>query len=218
MTTSQFLEAQYYIGNPAEHYYLVGLLQLELLRMNGAHTDSHILEIGCGCLAAGRPIMQFLNSDRYVGIEPNEWLLEAVSEGLPDTKRLIQEKHPIFLNNTQFDASSTKRKFDFVIAHSILSHAAAWQLPEFLSAVRNSLAPQGVVLASLRFFDDNNKLMGDSNHQEWQYPGVSFFAWETVQQLAEEQGYVAEWREDYREFFTRYLPSNYHDWVRLRLR
>lgn len=210
----RFLEAQYYVGNPAQDYFMVGLLQLELLRMNEATPDSHVLEIGCGALTAGRPIMQFLNPDRYVGIEPNTWLLEAVSEGLPDTKRLFEEKRPIFLDNVDFDASSTGRKFDFVISHSILSHAAGHQFPQFVSALQKSLAPGGVALASIRFYDDNNQLMGDSNHQDWQYPGVSFFAWETVQRVAAEHGLKVEWRKDYKDFFTHYLPSNYHDWVR----
>jgi hypothetical protein len=50
-----------------------------------ASPNRHVLEIGCGCLVAGRPIMEFLSPDRYVGIEPNTWLIEAVKEQLPDT-------------------------------------------------------------------------------------------------------------------------------------
>lgn len=218
--SSQFIEAQNYVGNPGENYFIVGLLQLEMLRMNGCIPDSNVLEIGCGALVAGRPVMQFLNANRYVGIEPNTWLLDAVNEGLPDTKRLIAEKLPIFLDNLDFDASKTGRKFDYVFSHSILSHAATHQLSQFFKAIRKSIAPHGVVLASIRFFDDNNQLMGDSNDQEWQYPGVtasavSFFSWETVQRVAGECGFAVEWRKDYREFFTKFAPSNYHDWIRL---
>src|SRR4051794_20426303 len=105
--SSRFVEAQNYVGNPGEDYFIVGLLQLELLLMNGCRPDSHVLEIGCGALVAGRPILQFLNADRFVGIEPNTWLLEAVREGLPDTKRLLDEKRPLFLDTMDFDASRT---------------------------------------------------------------------------------------------------------------
>lgn len=208
-------EAMEYVGNPGEAYFIVGLLELELLRMNGCRPDSHVLEIGCGALAAGRPIMHFLNPGRYVGIEPNSWLIEAAKQGLPDTPRLIAEKQPIFLTNLEFDASETGRKFDYVISHSILSHAAAHQYPQFLEAVQQTLAPGGIVLASIRIADEHN---AESNFDEWQYPGVSFFAWETVHRIAVDRGFSIERRPDYREFFTRYAPLNFHDWIRLTLR
>ncbi len=112
-----FDRAQIYVGNVDENYVNVGQLQLELLKMNGCQPASNVLEIGSGCLVAGRPIMQYLMPDRYVGIEPNSWLIEAVKEGLPDTVALIEEKCPVFLDVTDFDASSTGRTFDFVISH-----------------------------------------------------------------------------------------------------
>jgi cyclopropane fatty-acyl-phospholipid synthase-like methyltransferase len=215
IVASRFAEAQAYVGNGGQDYFVVGLLQLELLRMNGCVPSSQVLEIGCGALVGGRPIMQFLDPNRYVGIEPNTWLIEAAKEGLPDTERLLREKRPLFLDNTDFDASRTGRRFDYVIAHSILSHAAAHQYPQFLLAVRKALVPDGVVLASIRFTDDQHRELGDSNHQEWQYPGVSTFAWDTARRIARECGYEIEWRKDYRLFFSRYAPINFHDWIRL---
>jgi hypothetical protein len=213
MTT--FEQAQHYVGNPGENYFTVGRLQLELLKRNGLHPDARVLEIGCGCLVAGRPLMEFLQPDRYAGIEPNRWLLDAVLEGLPDTRALFEAKRPVFLHNTDFDASSLGLTFDYVISHSILSHAAHWQCPLFFRGVKRVLHPQGVAIASIRFFDENNRQMGDSNDPEWVYPGVSYFSWTTVQEFAAAEGLRVEWRPDYREFFTKEAPSNYHDWIRL---
>jgi cyclopropane fatty-acyl-phospholipid synthase-like methyltransferase len=212
---SRFEEAQAFVGNIGENYFAVGQLQLELLQLNGCTPSSNVLEIGCGCLAAGRPIMQFLAPDRYVGIEPNTWLVDAVKEGLADTAALIDEKRPVFLAGTDFDASQTGRTFDFVISHSVLSHSAAWQCPLFITAVAKVLAPAGVALASIRFYDDQNKLAGDSNTPEWVYPDVSFYSWETVRGLALARGLLPEWRPDYKDFFVKRVPSNYHDWLRL---
>ena len=183
---------------------------------NGAQPDSHVLEVGCGCLVAGRPILQFLEPDHYVGIEPNSWLIEAVMAGLPGTKRLIAEKRPVFLQRTDFDASSLGRRFDFVISHSVLSHAAHWQCPQFFKGVQKVLSDSGVAIVSLRFFDKDNNLMGDSLSPNWVYPDVSYFAWESIQKFAAEENLAVEWRKDYREFFVRSAPSNYHDWIRIR--
>jgi cyclopropane fatty-acyl-phospholipid synthase-like methyltransferase len=210
-----FEKAQYFVGNVGLDYHKVGLLQVELLKMNGLQPDARVLEIGCGCLVAGRPLLQYLKPNRYVGIEPNQWLIDAVLEGLPETRHLFDQKRPVFLHNADFDASALGLKFDFIISHSILSHAAHWQCPQFLQGVKKVLAPSGVALASLRFYDENKRLMADSHSPEWVYPGVSYFAWETVRKFAADQQLRAEWREDYREVFTRTAPSNYHDWIRI---
>jgi SAM-dependent methyltransferase len=210
-----FERAQVYVGNTGENFFIVGRLQLDLLKMNGCTPASQVLEIGCGCLVAGRPIIEYLNAGGYVGIEPNTWLLDAVQAELPGTVDLVQTKRPLFLENTDFDASGTGRKFDFVISHSILSHAAAWQLPLFLIAVKRVLTPNGIGIASIRFSNENNELMGDSDDKDWVYPGVSYFSWEMVQRVAAGCGLAVEWRKDYRDYFTKEAPSNYHDWIRL---
>jgi len=208
--------AQGYVGNANAEYQMAGILQLELLKRNGLRPDHHVLEIGCGALVAGRPIMQFLEPDRYVGIEPNTWLIEACRDHFPDSEELFLTKRPTFLARTDFDASETQRRFDFVISHSILSHAAHFQLDQFIGAAAKVLAPHGVILASIRFHDENGKRVGDAMLQEWQYPGANYFAVETVAQTAAKYRLTAEERADYRAFFVKYLPTNYHDWVRLR--
>jgi SAM-dependent methyltransferase len=210
-----FERAQRFVGNFGADYVKVGLLQLELLKMNGLQPHSRVLEIGCGCMVAGRPILAFLEPGCYAGIEPNRWLIDAVLKGLPDTHQLFERKRPIFVHRADFDASSVGTAFDFIISHSVLSHAAHWQCPQFLRSVKKVLAPAGVAIASLRFYDEDLRLMGDSHSRAWNYPNVSYFAWETIQQMAAGQQLDVEWRKDYREFFTARAPSNYHDWIRL---
>ena len=213
---TNFERAQHFVGNTGSNFFTVGKLQLELLKKNGCTPQSQVLEIGCGCLVAGRPIMEFLLPNGYVGIEPNTWLIDAAREGLPEARNLIATRKPVFLAREDFDASEVCRQFDFVISHSILSHAAHWQLPLFLGSMKRVLAPSGVAIVSLRFFDDNNRLMGDSNDREWVYPGVSFFSWETVRKVSADCGLEVAWRKDYREFFVKEAPSNYHDWIQLK--
>lgn len=208
--------AQAYVGNANEHYFMAGICQLELLKRNGLKPHHNVLEIGCGALVLGRPLIQHLDPDRHVGIEPNTWLVDAARGHFPDMGDLFSDKKPIFLDRTDFDASETGRKFDFVMSHSVLSHAPHWQLPIFFEKVSKILGPYGVVVASLRMFDPNGKLMGDSLHEEWQYPGASYFAIETIQREARKVGLEAEHIPEYRALFTRYTPSNIHDWIRVK--
>jgi hypothetical protein len=208
--------AQAYVGNAGADYHMAGICQLELLKRNGLKRHHHVLEIGCGALVAGRPLIQFLKPDRYVGIEPNSWLVDAAYQHFPDMAEWFLEKRPLFLSRTDFDASETGRRFDFALSHSILSHAAHWQLPVFLAHVAAVLSSYGTAVVSLRMHDEHGTLMGDSRHESWQYPGASYFALESIQAEAHTVGLEATYMPEYRDFFTRYVPSNFHDWVRFR--
>jgi cyclopropane fatty-acyl-phospholipid synthase-like methyltransferase len=193
---------------------IVGDLQTELLVLNGLEPHHRVLEIGCGALVAGRSLMTLLEPGHYAGIDPNVWLIEAAISGDPAVRELVNSKRPIFLFNEDFDGTAAGR-FDYVLSHSILSHAAEWQLPLFMAAVKAALTEAGVALASIRFTDEAGQLQGDSHDREWVYPGNSFFSPETAAAAATSAGLRCEWVEDYRRMVTDRAPTNFHDWIRL---
>ena len=194
-----------------------GKMQSEIIFNAGATSQSNVLEVGCGCLSAGLFLIERLDADRYVGIEPNQWLVDA-SLGRPNARAIATPKRPIFINNLDFDPSSAGRKFDFVLSHSILSHAAHWQLPLFLRNVGACLAPDGKIFASLIPAEGNpygskgSPDGKDSMDEEWVYPGASYFTRQTIQQCATEAGLTATLRHDITEKQTRHRPLETHDW------
>jgi len=201
-----FEQAKVFVGSPGSWWEDVGKFQLQLLQTHGCTPQSKVLEIGCGCLAAGHHIIDFLNPGNFVGIEPNSWLVDAaINEAnlLP----MVTEKKPIFLSNYDFDASSTGMKFDYIISHSILSHAGFDQLGQFFQAVSKVLEPGGILLASIRLAEQ------DSGHLEWQYPGVSYFSRETVFETASQYGLTCEERPDIRALLTGVARAHIHDWI-----
>ena len=121
---SKFNEAQLYTGNTGDLWSLVGKAQLNLLLKMGCSRDSLVGEIGCGSLCGGHAIIDYLNIGKYIGVEPNSWLVDAALEANP----LILKKLPKFNVNSDF---KLPEMVDFVISHSILSHAAHWQLKLF---------------------------------------------------------------------------------------
>src|SRR5271165_3310432 len=64
------LRAKSYVGTTK----VSGQLQFELLKREGCRPNSKVLDIGCGCLHAGIPLIQYLEKGNYVGVDPNEWL------------------------------------------------------------------------------------------------------------------------------------------------
>lgn len=116
-----------------------------------------------------------------------------------------QRKRARFLSVDDFDASALATKFDFVFAHSVLSHCAHWQLELFLKNAAKVLAPGGRVLASIRLAEGNaygssGTADNDSMHEEWQYPGVSWFSLSTIVKAANTEGLTAVHLPNYTEF------------------
>lgn len=194
-----------------------GELQLELLKREGCRPDSKALEVGCGNLHAGVALMRYLEKGNYVGIDPNEWLRQ---DAMKDhrIRQLVKEKKARFLSVDDFDASRLSVKFDFVLSHSVLSHCAHWQLEIFLRNTSKVLAPRGRIVASIRLAEGNvygstgTPDKQDSRHENWEYPGVSWFTLATVAKTAEERGLSSTYVPEYTEFYTRTRPEECHDW------
>jgi SAM-dependent methyltransferase len=196
-----------------------GQLQLALLQRQGCVPASRVLELGCGCLHVGVPLMQYLDKGNYVGVDPNDWLRQTIMKKQPHVGRLVEERGARFLNSDDFDASELGMEFDFVFSHSVLSHCAHWQLEQFLRNTVKVLAPGGRILSSIRLAEGNaygsagTADKKDSMDQEWQYPGVSWFTLATVMETAERQGLTATYLPEYTEFYTKTRPLEGHDWI-----
>lgn len=195
-----------------------GQLQFELLKKEGCNPASKVLEIGCGCLHAGVPLIGFLDAGHYVGIDPNTWLWEKAIKN-PGVRELVAQKQARFLSNENFDAAELEESFDYVFAHSVLSHAAHWQLEQFLKNTSAVLEPAGKILASIRLAEGNefgstgNEDGDDSHATEWQYPGISWFKLSTIESVADSLGLNATHVPEYTRFYTQTRPNEFHDWI-----
>lgn len=211
---SRLQEAQAYVGTDE----ICGAAQLQLAKREGLLPTHNVLEIGCGCLSAGAHILRYLTTGRYVGIEPNPWLVEAGLEN-PEVTRRVKETGSVFLHRTDFDASSVGLQFDFVLSHSVLSHCAAYQVPLFIANAAEVLALRGRILASFRMAEGNDYgSTGSSDHRssdfsEWQYPGIAWYTQERVSSIAFMCGLLAMLRPEHTRYLTRIVPKDFHDWM-----
>jgi len=124
-----------------------------------------------------------------------------------------------FAYNDRFDPSEFNIKFDYIISHSILSHAAYWQLPLFIENVSRSIKKGTKILASLHFTEGN--IYGDRGYsgteldfKEWIYPYVSYFRKETIENVAKQYGYKLTINDFVPAMLiTRAHPAANHSWV-----
>jgi cyclopropane fatty-acyl-phospholipid synthase-like methyltransferase len=193
-----------------------GWSQLELLLRLGCKPHHRVLEIGCGALVAGFPIMQYLDSGNYTGVDPNGWLAEA-SQRLPEVAAVVAAKRPRFVVTENFRSGVTEQ-FDFIVSHSVLSHASNDQLTDFLEAAAEQLTLRGVLAASIRLAEGNRYgSSGSAKHgadfQEWQYPGVSWFRRADVIERARRAGLAAREDPELTKIILEGNPRAVHDWI-----
>lgn len=169
-----------FIG-PAEHYELLSGRHFMLLFLLGMRESHRFLDFGCGSLRSGRLVMTYLAPDRYYGIDPNRWLIDAAIEEEIGPS-LIEIKKPHFAFHSDGTMTSFRSEFDFIHAHSVLTHAPPALARTFFTEAGRVLASNGIVVATF--------LLGESDYEgsEWAYPDIVPYRLETMRGWAAEAG------------------------------
>lgn len=172
-----------YVGT-ADHYDISAAIQFSLLTYGLGLRDHHfLLDVGCGSLRAGRLFIPYLQAGHYHGIEPEGWLIEE-GIGRELGEDILRVKSPVFSNDDSFNLSVFGRKFDFILAQSIFSHAPEWQIRKCLSEARRVMQPAGVFVAT--FFEGEESYTGT----DWVYPSRVTYTPARMKELVEEEGLV----------------------------
>ncbi|MBJ6127847.1 class I SAM-dependent methyltransferase [Microvirga splendida] len=155
--------------------------QFNLLTALGLRDNHYLLDIGCGSLRAGRLFIPYLRSGHYCGLEPEEWL---VQQGIDSElgRDILRIKQPLFAHNWKYDFSSFGRKFDYMLAQSIFTHASASQITQCLQGVKEHLSPLGIFAV--------NFILGSEDYKgnEWVYPGCVNYTEAGMRSLVENAG------------------------------
>lgn len=166
-------------------YDRVAAMQFNLLTFLGLREHHFLLDIGCGSLRGGRILIPYLLSGRYFGLEPEQHLIdEGIKKELG--KDMINMKKPSFTNDNNFTLSTFNQKFNFIIAHSIFTHATEKQIIRCLSEAKKVMA-QNCLFAST-FYSGKNNYEGD----KWIYPGFVTYTFEHMTTLVEREGLICK--------------------------
>lgn len=167
-----------YVGS---NYDLMSATQFNLLTLLGLREHHYLLDIGCGSLRGGKLFIPYLLPERYYGIEPNSWL---VVDGIKKEigYDMIRTKKPRidYLNN--FNCNVFNRKFDFILAQSIFSHASSEQISKCLYEVKKVMQPESIFVAT--FVEGKQNYSG----KKWVYPGCVSYTYDYMKFLIEHIG------------------------------
>jgi hypothetical protein len=99
----------------------IGRVQFDFIVGQGLKRQDILVDVGCGSLRGGRLFIAYLDPEHYLGIDHNEWLIEAgLKHEIP--KRLQEKKRPQFVISERFEFSKFGKRPDYGIAQSLFSH------------------------------------------------------------------------------------------------
>ncbi|MEC3979003.1 class I SAM-dependent methyltransferase [Amycolatopsis sp. H20-H5] len=166
---------------PPEYYDRIGALQFCALATLGLREHHALLDVGCGSLRGGRLSVMYLRPGNYYGIEPAAWALEDGKQAhLGDG--LLAGKQPTFSNDDNYTLTTFGRQFDYVMVHSVFTHAPAVQISRCLAQAREVLHAGSVLVGTF--------LEGEADHvgDDWVYPWVTEYTKDTITRLVREAG------------------------------
>jgi cyclopropane fatty-acyl-phospholipid synthase-like methyltransferase len=142
--------------------------QIDFLRREGLEPQHHVVDIGCGTLRGGIPLIRYLDVGHYYGIEARPHVLDEAKKELTEQK--LSDKSPTLIQASVLDQLSLGRHFEFIWAFSVLIHMDDANLRGCLDFAHRHLTRGG------RFFANVN--IGRRTSGTWQgFPVL----WRTMQ-------------------------------------
>ena len=152
-------------------YDIQGAIQFCLLLGHGLRQTDKVLDIGCGSLSLGRLLIIYLQEGNYYGMEPNRWLIEdAIKREL--SNEIIERKAPKFSYREDFAFSEAfyDTKFDYVMTHSIFTHAPLWAIKQCVGNLKEVMHKGSLFLGTFRKgTEDNQELIWAYSHRTVAY-------------------------------------------------
>lgn len=124
----------------------IGPLQLRFLVQQGLQRDHAFLDYGCGSLRGGRHVIAYLDPGRYTGVDVSPVMLEAASRLVAQEQ--LTGKRPQLSHTDGSLSELNGRRFDVVLAHSVLVHMPAPAVRSFIRQSVRLTAPGGVTYAT----------------------------------------------------------------------
>ena len=128
--------------------------QIKFLKDQGLERQDVFLDIGCGTLRGGIPIIKFLDNRNYYGIDIRKEVLKEAKKEL--TEENIEHKIGGLMLFSEFDNLKLETKFDTILAFSVLIHMTDEILSDCLKFVSQNLKDKGKFYANVNVGDKND--------------------------------------------------------------
>ncbi len=150
--------------------------QLKILKKHELQPHHHVLDIGCGILRLGMPLIEFLDADHYCGVDA---VKEYVDLGKVYMDKVIKtSKGYQLLVDHQFSFYKFGCTFDFAMAQSVFTHLSFSQIEQCLKELKRVMKPKGKFLFTILLSRDKEKqtlYIGDLPITKSSHVGFGFY-------------------------------------------
>jgi cyclopropane fatty-acyl-phospholipid synthase-like methyltransferase len=156
-----------YLATQTNSWAEEGKPQLAYLIEQGLRPEHILLDIGCGTLRDGVHFITYLEKDNYVGIDISVKVLKYTKDVV--TQKGLLSKGPKFqlIKGLSFEEIQGQ-KFDYVYAHSVLSHMPKEDIDELFKNIHKVLGPNSALYAS--FFETKKEYHSTVTRRNYHYP------------------------------------------------
>lgn len=132
---------------PANLWEMKRRFQIAFLRQVGLTPRHTLLDLGCGTLRGGIPLIDYLESGHYAGVEVRRAVLDEGRRELVECR--LTDKHPQLVHCERLGNLDLGRTFDVAWAFQVLIHMHDDALVEAIAAVARHLHEHGVLYATV---------------------------------------------------------------------
>jgi cyclopropane fatty-acyl-phospholipid synthase-like methyltransferase len=148
---------------PAELWSVKRRFQSDFLIAHGLQPEDRLLDIGCGTLRGGLPLIEYLDAGHYVGIEVREEALKEARKELLEAG--MEGKSPTLIHTDDLAQVSLEERVQIAWAFSVLIHMPDDVADACLGLVARVLDKRGAFYA--------NVILGDGPPARWrEFPVV----------------------------------------------
>ena len=138
---------------PAHLWESKRLSQFDFLKSVGLMPHHRLLDLGCGTLRGGIPLIEYLDTSHYFGFDVRENVIQEAHKELKEYG--LESKLPTLACHDSICEFSIDQKLDYVWAYSVLIHMTDEVLGDALDVVCSLLAPGGKLYANVNIGPSN---------------------------------------------------------------
>ena len=125
--------------------------QIDFLQRMGLDRQHHLLDLGCGTLRGGLPLIGFLSAGNYTGIDVRAEIIEEALRELEEAG--LEQRYPRIGHVDSLAGLDLRASYDYVWAFSVLMHLEDPDLEIALSFAARHLAARGTFYANVHLGD-----------------------------------------------------------------
>jgi len=154
-------------NRPSERHAMVGAadlwamkrrFQFEFLTKHGLKPGDRLMDMGCGTLRGGIPLIDLLEPGHYVGVESRPEVLDEARKELAEAG--LEDKRPVLIQEADPAKVNVDEPVDYLWAFSVLIHFSDEILDACLGMAARVMAPGGRFYANVQIGERNDRRWG----------------------------------------------------------